>query len=76
MTEVDHLKIKKTIITRLTVRMADNRSVVSLVPRRLVTGEKSAWYPLFAHARLPMQVFVGNLETTVILVHVARPYIY
>ena len=25
----------------------------SLIPRRSVIGEKSAWYPLFAHARLP-----------------------
>ena len=40
---------------------------ISLVPRRSMLGEKSTWYPLFAHARLP-RFFVGNLETTAILV--------
>ena len=48
---------------------------LSLVPRHSVIGEKSALYPLFAYVRLP-SIFVGNLETTVILVHVARPYVH
>ena len=36
--------------------------------------ERTVWYPLFAHVWLP-RFFLGNLETTVILVSVARPFI-
>ena len=30
----------------------DSATLCSLVPRHSVIGEKSAWYPLFAHVRL------------------------
>ena len=42
----------------------------SLVPRRSVTGDLVST----VYACVAPRVFVGNLETTVILVHVARPY--
>ena len=49
-------------LSKISVKCSCGSQMSSLVPRRLKKSERSAWYPLFAHARKDPLHFLYNLS--------------